>query len=114
MISRYDLCRQLNTLDGNVLRSLLLSEETSLDAMHSWPSANGSLLPVSVAEVFTSRVLQPGDPAAGRIALEHEGPIGMADNDISKPVASDVHATYGYGRVKFANLVLGPCYARKT
>lgn len=60
----------------------------------------------------TARVLQPGDPAAVWVALQHKGAIIVTDDDIGQPVAVYVHGDDGYGGVEVCDFILGPCLWR--
>lgn len=87
----------------------LLSEVTSLHAMHSRPSSNLPLLPLSITKLITTRVLKPTDPTTSHITLEHERTVGMANDEIHEAILGDVAGYDGNGAVELANEMLGPC-----
>jgi hypothetical protein len=82
--------------------------------MHSRPSSNLPLLPLSIAKLITTRVLKPADPTTRHITLEHERTVGMADDEIHEAILGDVAGYDGDGAVEFADEVLGPCWILST
>lgn len=95
-----------------------LREVSGPETMHCWPPANISLDPLLVSALvpsFATGVLQPADPAARHVALNHVGPILMRHNQVQRAVPRHVCRDNGNWFLERVDVVHIPgCFSRAT
>lgn len=88
-----------------------LGEISSFQSMHSWPSADGSFLPIfleSFRLLVPSWILQPDYISTLGISSQKCLPIFIAYDDVVTASPSTVSGSDGDRRVKFLNTVRFP------
>jgi hypothetical protein len=88
-----------------------LGEISSFQSMHSWPSADGSFLPIfleSFRLLVPSWILQPDYISTLGISSQKCLPIFIAYDDVVAASPSTISSSDGDRRVKFLNTVRFP------